>query len=219
MTHLHTVVVFDFDGVLVAESEYFKDEAWGRVFFPHVGKYEQYLAEAKARFGVGMGGDRYDILEYVYRKLGVSSMSLPTLIETGGKAFDDYVQARIGAVGIVPGTREALAEFAKRGPLYVNSGTNTSALKKSISALAIDSFFAGVFGGPENKLCNLKAIERNEQTEPQQVVFIGDGEGDRSAAKSFGCRFFGLANRWNKWGETPQPFPFVGHIREVLEMV
>ena len=74
------VLVFDFDGVIVSHSEFFKESAWDEMFTPYGVRYKPFLAEARSIFGFGKKGDRFDIFRYVYEKLGEPEETIPILV-------------------------------------------------------------------------------------------------------------------------------------------
>lgn len=212
-----SVVAFDFDGVFVADSDaVFKMEAWHIVLAPYAGRYEPLLEEGRKMFGSGKSGGRAEILRHVFRGLGVAE----TRIEEAARAFDTHVQARIAAAGVVPGAMEALAGLRNRGmALYLNSGTPTPALVKSASNLGIADFFREILGSTEepvggDKIHNLSYIMGKEGVGTEEILFVGDSASDAAAANECGCRFVGVSNRWNGWGEE-RPFPVVADLRDV----
>lgn len=208
------VLVFDFDGVVVGHSEFFKEEAWHQVFAPYRGLYELPLTKTRELFGFGKKGDRFDVLRYVYEQVGVAEEDIPALVERGARQFNDLVQAGILRAGVVPGGKEVLGRLAQRLPLYVNSGTSTVALQQSVESLELGQVFRGVYGGPASKVENLMMIAEVEGKSPSQLLMIGDSDGDWQAAKDFGCHFIGVANDWNKWEN--KSFPLIIHLADLL---
>ncbi len=215
------LISFDFDGVFVRDSDaVYKKEAWGIAFRDYSG-YEPFLAEGNNLYGHGKKGGRTEIMRHIFQRLGKSEEEIPVLIESTAAVFDEYVQACILKTGLVPGAREGLEAVIKLGiPLYLNSGTATGALKRSAKNLNIEHFFAAILGStPEplggSKVENLSYFAQKERAAPQEILFIGDGETDFKAAKEFGCRFVGVANIWNKWHGTMQPFHLITSLQEI----
>lgn len=210
-----SVIVFDFDGVIVSRSEFSKEDAWKEVFLPYKGSYEQYFADASAQFAWGKKGDRFDIMRYVYEHLGVEDVD--SVVREGGIMFDRILQQQILNEGVVPDAHAVLERLRVRYPLYVNSGTNQEGLKVSLQNLGIDQFFKGVLGGPNSKAQNMRIIAEREGIEPGRMLLVGDGEGDLRAALETECQFVGVTNDWNRWREKPHGhhFPLISHIREL----
>ena len=153
-------VVFDFDGVLVLDSDgIFKQEAWQRILWPYRGRYEPLLQAAKNTYGSGKSGGREEIFAYVYRNLGISESEISRLTSFASRQFDDYVQMRIRHSGLAPGARELIEELWDVGLLlYVNSGTPDDALRSSAQGLNIQHYFKGLLGSSRSKVANFGFI-------------------------------------------------------------
>lgn len=207
------VISFDFDGVFVQDSDaVFKRQAWKVALAPYEGRYELFLAEGNSLYGSGKPGGRVEILRHVYQRLGEPAHTLDARVGEAAKTFDDYVQKKIREAGVVPGARELLLTLSQHGlPLYLNSGTPTSALERSAHNLTIDHFFRGILGSTQSKVDNLLFIIKQERAVPAQILVVGDGDSDVTAAREVGCPFVGIANNWNRWG-SEEPFPVVADL-------
>lgn len=214
-----TAIVFDFDGVIVQDSEFFKQEAWRVVFAPYGEKVMEWFREAEAKYGDGRGGDRFDILRHMYQRLGESAHQVPSLVEEGAATFNLYVQKRILEVGVECSNRGALEELSKSYTLYINSATPEKELEQTVMHLKLDGMFKRVLGRPSNKVQNLRIIAKTEDVKPQNILFVGDGDRDYNAARDFGCHFLGYANDWNKWAASDKQFPLVTNLRDVVTRV
>lgn len=208
-------IVLDFDGVVVRRSEFYKQEAWARVFVSYGEGYRLFFERAEREFGGGRGGDRFDILRETYRGLGEPEEKIPSLVDAGAKAFDGYVQAMIMEVGITDQDRQILEAFSRETPIYLNSATPTEALGRTIKNLKLEQFIAGALGRPKSKIENFRLVAEREKAIPQQIIFIGDNENDYGAAQEFGCRFVGFANDWNKWAGAKKPFAVITDLSEL----
>ena len=209
------VLVFDFDGVIVRRSEFFKRDAWASVFSSYGDRYKSFLQDTLQKFGGGRGGDRYDILKKMYLALGERGEDMLGLIEKGAKVFDTYVQSHIREAGILDEDRAMLQRLSGEKHLYLNSATPVEALIHSAKTLGIDGYFVGMLGRPNSKIENFKYIVEKEGVEPSEILFVGDAESDYKAAQEFGCAFVGLANDWNKWKGEDARFPIVRSLAEL----
>ncbi|MDB5224642.1 MAG: hypothetical protein JWO43_264 [Candidatus Adlerbacteria bacterium] len=209
------VIVFDFDGVIVSHSEFFKEVAWLQVFAPYTGRYEAAFAEARLMYGWGKKGDRFDILRHVYEKIGEPAELIPALVESGARMFDVLVQKSILEAGAVPGAADVLAQLNSQYPLYINSGTAQLALARSIQSLGLMSHFKGTLGGPTSKSENMRTISEQTSTGLDAILLVGDSVGDTTAALETRCQFIGVANEWNRWDRNPQTFPLIRDLREL----
>src|SRR5581483_5983524 len=212
-------VVFDFDGVLVLDSDaVFKKEAWVKALgqYPN---FEDHLREANQHFGHGKAGGRIEILTEVLRRLGESEDKIQVLVQQAAEAFDAHVQARILEAGLALGARECLDSLKAQGlAMYVNSGTANAGLERSVENLKLTSYFKKSLGSTKSKVENLKDIAVWESLEPQEILMVGDSASDFEAARAFGCAFVGISNRWNGWG-SEQPFVVLPNIGELAEYV
>jgi len=215
-TPMITVIVFDFDGVIVRSSGFLKREAWQVVLASYGRRAMPHFAEAEAKYSEGRGGDRYDVLRYIFEKLSEPINKIPSLIETGAAAFNAHLQKRIAEVGVEPSDRRALEELSTRYPLYINSATPDKELNQTIMLLRLHTAFKGILGRPSSKLHNLRLVLSREYAAPTNMLFVGDGEHDYKAALEVGCHFVGYSNEWNKWADREKPFPLVNSILDVL---
>ena len=218
------VVVFDFDGVFVLDSDaVFKKEAWGIALQRWPG-YETFLKEGNQLYGSGKPGGRIEIMGYIFECLGEQAEMIPMLVQSAAQAFDDHVQTRIRDAGLVPHALEMLEELWNRGiRLYLNSGTATSALQRSARNLKINHLFSAILGSTKepfggSKTENLQYVADQEQVGPAAILMVGDGESDYQAALEFGCNFVGIANKWNQWGKE-KPFSLITDLQDVPRFV
>ncbi len=193
-----SIIVFDFDGVIVPESEEFKKRAW-RALFSNSVEYAAFES-AEAELGRGRGGDRFSILERTFELLGIGPDQRAAKVQQAAARFDELVQKMIADAGLPVEVRHLLSELATRGnTLYLNSATPAEALKRTIEALGIGNVFAAVLGRPNTKVENFTLIAKRESAAPETVVFVGDSPSDAAAANEFGCQFIAFLNEWSDW--------------------
>lgn len=219
------VLVSDFDGVFVEDSDaLFKPNAWKTIFSPWTDTHEQLFKGGNERFGNGNPGGRKEIIAYMLNGLGITADAIPEEVERLNTIFTTTVNEAIEKAGLVIGAREMLETLKAEGlTLYLNSGTATPALRKAAFILNIDSYFTEMLGSTKepyggNKVENLARAMEQEGVEKSQLVMIGDGEPDRLAAEVFGCRFIGVANRWNRWEPGLQTFPVARTLSEIPKL-
>lgn len=210
--------------MFVLDSEGFKNEAWKIILAPYGEKHEIFLTEARKVYGAGKSGGRLEIFGYIFRKLGRTEDELQSLVANAGKEFDEYVQYKIIDAGLVFGVVEMLESLSAIGiPLYVNSGTATVPLIKSVANLRIGSFFKEILGSTKepfggSKVENLQFVAKQENISISEILMIGDSDSDFAAAKEAGCHFLGVSNHWNKWGNE-ELFPTVTDLRDVASFL
>lgn len=213
------VLVYDFDEVVVKGSDGVKQRAWPVVFAAFADAYREPLQEAQIRFGHGRGGDRFTIMDAVFRAVGVADRDVPSHIAAGAEVYDAFVQKGIVEIGVEDDAREALALLARTYPQYINTATPEAPFGQTFEALGLSAYFEGFYGRPNDKITNLARIAEREGVEPTQILFVGDAEKDREAAERFGCQFVGFATAENDWREATQAFPVIGDIAEIPELL
>lgn len=208
------VIVFDHDGVIVRLSEIVKMGAWGFVAnHPDIGN-RTVIAEGEDHC-VHIKGNRFDILEYTFKKLGKPAEQIPLLVQKHAKRFNNIVQEGIQALGITDEDRKTIYKLSQLYPLYINSGTTETEMNETIEVLGLKPRFKGIFGQPTKKIPNLERAMKAENITPQEMLFVGDSNSDYEAALKFGCHFLGLANSWNEWANEEKPFPKIFSLSEI----
>lgn len=208
------ILVFDFDGVIVRNSEFAKRDAW-RDVFGDVRRIEA-VRKLSAKYAAGRGS-RYDILADLFREEGAREEEIRDLVANAANAYNGSVQRRILAEGVDPGDLAALKRLSRRYALYIDSATPEEAMKETAASLGISELFAGIYGQPTGKSANLARAAEDAGATESDVLFVGDGDGDAKAAGEFGCRFVGIANDWNKWAD--KPFPLAKDLSELERMI
>lgn len=205
-------VVFDFDGVIVP-SEKIKVEGYSLIFSKFGEEVpERAIEEAREEFAEAKG-NRFDIIRGIFKRTGREGDIKKTVAEYAER-YGTIVKKRIMALRVEEQVRATLGNLAKRFPLYINSNNPDDFLRELLHTLGIEVFFRGIYGSSHTKLENLQAIAREEDLKPEEMVFVGDGEGDRKAAEAFGCTFIGVATSLNGWSEK-EPFRVVPSLREL----
>lgn len=216
---MQPTIVFDFDGVIVLGSERTKQRCWFELFSPHGEEAIAALTKALERYGQGRGS-RYDIIRDTLLALGMPEKRMAKLIEAYSNEYTQKVRAGILAEGIRNEDRRALDFLSKKADLFINTGTPQSAMEEILDKLSISHLFKGIYGQyfqrqNSKKTDVLHVIARRESKPTEDIIFIGDGEGDRRAAAEVGCRFIGIGNNDNPWAQAEHEFPVVGSVSEV----
>ena len=151
--------------------------------------------------------------------MGETTGEIPRLVEEGAQNFDKIVQQKIFDAGITNEDRELLELLSKRFSVYLNSATPKEALERTVEALQLKNVIVGVLGRPNTKVENFKFVAERESAQPNEILFVGDGESDFRAAKEFGCVFVGLSNDWNTWKQEEKEFPIIHYLKEVQKYI
>lgn len=209
------VIVFDHDGVIVRLSELIKMGAWAFVANHQDFGFNRTVVAEGEDHCARIKGNRYDTLQFSFKKLGKPEEEIPRLVEKHAKRFNDIIQEGIRALGVTKEDKYAIRNLSVDYPLYINSGTTEKEMQETVEAMGISQYFKGVFGQPTKKVPNLERTMKAEKVNPEDILFIGDGKGDYDASKVFGCHFLGLANSWNEWANNETPFPKIFSLSEI----
>lgn len=215
---MQPIIVFDFDGVIVLGSERTKQRCWLELFQPQGEEAIAALLRALERHSQGRGS-RYDIIRDVLHNLGVPEERIAKLVNDYCDEYAQKVQAGILAEGIRNEDRRALDFLAQKAILFINTTTPQAAMEEILDKLGISHLFKGIYGPGlqgqiSNKTDTLQAISQQASRPIKDIIFIGDGEGDRKAATEAGCKFIGIGNDDNHWTETEHEFPVVSSVAE-----
>ena len=207
-------LVFDFDGVIVP-SEQIKVDGYSLIFSEFGEEVPQaaVIAEARREFADGKG-NRFDIIRGIFKRLGVSE-GLEEKVSMYVQRYGKLVQGRIEALSVNAATRATLERLAAMCPLYINSNNPDEALQNTLRSLDVEKYFKAVYGSSHTKVENFKTIAQREGVQATDMVFIGDGEGDRNAAQEFGCEFIGIATELNGWPVGMKAFPVVAALPDI----
>lgn len=178
-------VALDFDGV-VLESVGVKLEAFRRLFAGHPNSPEivRYLEENN-------GLDRYT----KFRRIWTEFLGRPYSPEVEAKLDGDFsamVLEAVLACPFVPGAEEFLR--APAWPLFVVSAMPLRELRIIVDKRGLAARFRALYGSPGRKPDQLKDILAREGLSPSELVFVGDSENDRKAARETGVPFVGRRN-------------------------
>ena len=170
-------IIFDFDGVIV-ESADIKTEAFGELFSAYPGKLNEILQYHSINAGIS----RYVKFRYIYKRILKSKLSKAKEIELG-KRFSRIVLEKIIKAPFVAGAREFLDRHRNHYRFFIASGTPEKELRNIVSLRGLESSFEGVYGSPKKKSDIINEISRKWGFGKSNVVYVGDAESDRVAAR------------------------------------
>lgn len=182
---------FDFDGTLVDSNEIKR-----RVFFEIAEAYDPGGKVVQGILDAPAPGDRFAVTRAMAQQFCDSDDELDVLALASNLAvaYTERSQAEVIACDEIPGASQALEALHERGlPLYINTAVPREAVLPILRARKLDHHFAGVFGSESDKVENLRLIVEHARSQPEELVFVGDGEDDRRAAGALGCAFIGVA--------------------------
>jgi HAD superfamily hydrolase (TIGR01549 family) len=204
-----TVIVFDFDGVIL-ESADIKTRAFGRLFEDHPDHIEA-IVELHLRLA---GVSRFEKFKMIHSDI----LDLPlddVELERLGTEFSRLALEEIMRCPFVPGAREFLSARHETYRLFVASGTPEEELRHIVRERKLERFFEGVYGTPAVKADITKRILADTGVERHEAVFVGDATTDLKGARGAGVPFIG---RVPASGPNPfegEPVPVVSDLREL----
>jgi len=177
-------VVFDFDGVIL-ESAGVKTDAFCALYESYgPSVVEKVLAHHLANLGVS----RFKKFEWIANNILDKPLAKEESVALGER-FSALALERVIAAPFVRGADAALAALAPRLPLMVASGTPQDELDHIVDARGLRKFFCEVHGTPREKPVILRAIMAERRLAPSEVLFVGDGLTDHSAARATDVAF------------------------------
>ena len=176
-------IIFDFDGVIL-ESADIKTETFRELF-------KEYPQKTKAivRYHLFNAGiSRYVKFRHISEHILKKELSKSEEIELG-KRFSQIALEKVLAAPFVAGAREFLDRGKSRYQFFIASGTPEEELHNIVRARGLQGYFKEIHGSPKEKSDIIEGIIRRSQFKKKEVVYIGDAESDRIAAKQSGVVF------------------------------
>lgn len=189
-----SVIVFDFDGVLV-NSLPLKRRAYFKLFNGKNYKNKQVIGGVLEQF---RGGLRNVIIKEILGELQYPKGDTHTLVQKYTDRYGQIVKKEIIKKGVSTGTIKTLAYLKEATQLYLISSTPNQILNETTNGLRISQYFKSIFGKSQTnyslnhvniKVYHLKKILRRERITPSQLLYIGDSQPDFQAAKFVKCKF------------------------------
>jgi phosphoglycolate phosphatase-like HAD superfamily hydrolase len=199
-------IVFDFDGTLV-DSNAIKR----RAFFDVLRGLDPDGAAVGAALEAHPGADRYALTREIARALAgrgalPGGRSIEDWAREWAEAYTQQCEREVSRCDEIPGARSALERLRERGvALFVSSSTPAGPLARLLELRSLAGCFRGVYGAPETKLEALRRIQRDEGVTADEMLVVGDGEDDRSAAAALGCHFVAVVREGpDRFGRPPR---------------
>jgi len=217
--HAIKAIVFDFDNVIVRQSEQCKKDAWSSVF-KHGSVEMERIGEGITLFQGGKG-DRFDILGHVYDLPHDTNVRLNESVLLAAGKYDAIVQSCILGIGIVGSDLHTLLSLHKSFPLYVISATPEESLHTTMRRLGelytVDllTLFKLALGTPKNKVENFRRVQEQSGISVDKMLMVGDGENDYSAARDVGTQFVGINTNENRVRWRDRTFSKINSISEL----
>lgn len=176
-------ILFDFDGVIV-ESADIKTQAFRELFKDCPQKMDAIVSYHLLNSGIS----RYVKFRYIYEHILGEKYSEDKEVELG-KCFSGIVFDKVLKAPLVPGAMEFLDRNRDRYQFFIISGTPEEELKKIIFDKGLGTYFKEIWGSPKEKTDIICNIMQRYGFNKKELVYIGDAESDRIAAKEAGLIF------------------------------
>ncbi|MDO8603551.1 MAG: HAD family hydrolase [Candidatus Omnitrophota bacterium] len=176
-------IIFDFDGVII-ESADIKTGAFRELFSDYPEKAKEIINYHLINAGIS----RYIKFRHIYEHILQTDLSKDAEVELG-KHFSQIVFQKVVDAHFVAGTREFLDVYKNRYQFFIASGTPEEELCKIINEKGLQGYFKEMQGSPKGKVDIVISIIKNYNFAKEEVVYIGDAQSDRIAAKKAGIVF------------------------------
>lgn len=170
-------VIFDFDGLIIESSD-IKTRAFRELFLDYPNELEDIVNYHLFNAGVS----RYVKFRYIYKNILRKRLSKIKETELAER-FSRTVLKGVLVAPFVAGTKEFLDANKGRYQFFIVSGTPEEELIQIILSRGIQDYFKEVHGSPKEKPDIINDIIKRHGFDSSEVVYIGDAESDRIAAK------------------------------------
>ena len=171
-------VIFDFDGV-IAESVQVKSNAFAEMYSAYGAVIEKKVIEHHKANG---GLSRFEKFRF-YHKHYLNEDIDNEKVYSLAKQFSDLVLHKVISSPYVRGAYEFILEYYKNYDFYISTGTPADEIKVILEKRELTKYFKAVYGSPETKDNHVKEILSNNRYKNEEVVFIGDADTDKNAAR------------------------------------
>jgi phosphoglycolate phosphatase-like HAD superfamily hydrolase len=229
MTHKNQkpILLFDWDGVIVNSNDWKWRDMWPDLFFD----YPEYAKKAQEilRESEGRHVSRRELLRQVLASDDASAAPAPITIEEALQRYSKTSMEGVSRLGFFEGTREVLEDLHGLGfTMYVITGTLHDDIQHIARDLGVAHLFKALYGTRPSALKRKGAIKKYDAFEeiardegvndPVAYIVIGDGASDKELAEQIGCKFIGVKNEWNGWGDN-ESFSTINGISEILQVL
>ena len=183
-----SLLVFDFDGVLVDSVE-IKTDAFVQLYRPYG---DEIVNQVVTHHRDNGGMSRFDKFKYYHQEfLGKDIDEIQ--IRDMASQFSELVFDMVVASQSIVGASSFLHYYCRdRKVCTINSATPQQEIRKIVKARAIDKLFSTVLGSPKSKSSNLNKILRGHHCKPKDALFFGDAVSDLDAAEENDVAFVGI---------------------------
>lgn len=200
LTGLPKAYIFDFDGVIL-DSTGVKTEAFRMLFAQYPEYVETFVQYHLAHQGIS----RFVKIEWFYQKVLKAPLSKEKKVELG-EQFSKLVLEKVLQSPFIPGAEQLLRWLCAQGiPCFIATGTPQAEIDFIVEKRQLQKYFKRVTGSPTKKPEIIRAILKDYQLKPEEVVFLGDAVSDYQAAQQTSVPFIAVTTDdmlpfWEKEG-------------------
>jgi phosphoglycolate phosphatase-like HAD superfamily hydrolase len=211
-----TTLFLDFDGVIL-ESVEAKTEAFFKMYLP----YGEEFANRVRDFHLANGGvSRFDKFRTWHQIWLQENLSEEKICELSEK-FSRLCLQNVIESPYVPGALQFLKKAQFQYQMFVITGSAQKDIDITLEKLKINSLFLKVCGSPRNKIEWGTKLMLDYQLKPDEILFVGDSESDKEAAKFLKTHFVLRETELNRnWSKTCQyVLPDLRFLLELIETI
>ncbi|MBK9190022.1 MAG: HAD family hydrolase [Crocinitomicaceae bacterium] len=177
-------IFYDFDGV-IKDSTDIKSAAFHSLYSP----FGENLANKVVAHHQAHGGvSRFEKIK-LYHADFLNIHLTENEISDWANRFAELVFQKVIECNYVAGALESIELLSKKYSQFIVTGTPETEIHQILEKLGIWKHFKKAYGAPATKTDICKRILKEENLQPDEVVFIGDATTDYNAAKDCGLHF------------------------------
>lgn len=218
------VLVLDVDDTVTRGTSGAKSKVWDQLFADRMNK----LQEARELFESTGKGDRYNMIAHVIGEPQEKCRENQKVKKWADK-FEAATAERIRQSGIHEDDLTSLKELREnfKVPIFLLSATPQATVDANINHFEkmhpeIQGMFTNVIGTPMaggSKAGELLRLADQNSVLAEEMLLVGDGQGDHDAAEIAGTQFVGVipSGKKDKWPQ--ETFPKVQSIAALPELL
>tara|TARA_B100001248_G_scaffold262690_1_gene260959 strand:- start:12135 stop:12782 length:648 start_codon:yes stop_codon:yes gene_type:complete len=186
-------IFFDFDGV-IAESVSAKTDAFEEIYLP----YGKDIAARVVEYHKSHGGvSRYEKFKYFHKEF-LNEVINQDKVDELAIQFSNLVLDKVINSEEVTGASYFIEKYHTKFQSWIITGTPTDEMEIIVKKRALENYFLGIHGSPNNKRYWTEYIIRKYNLQRDEVIFLGDSTTDMDAANFSNIHFALRENDENK---------------------
>jgi phosphoglycolate phosphatase-like HAD superfamily hydrolase len=170
-------IFFDFDGV-IAESVNAKTQAFKEMY----SKHGTDVADKVVDYHINNGGvSRFEKFKYWEKEFFNRNLSEREVQQLANE-FSKLVLDKVIHSDEVDGVGEFLKKYSKTIKFWIITGTPTTEITIITDKRALNKYFVGIHGSPENKMYWTEHLIKHHNLNREETLFLGDATTDYDAA-------------------------------------